>query len=165
MQKFALTWPLVTKEVLTNNTILYFSRSFILFHLFLVILPIWYQKMMPDNWKTNFPLMWFIVLHLFLYHNLSAHSICWFGIHMTYNPGQNCWHIPPPPHPMLVNAQFRSKFVSWPLDCRTNIEPGGGGWRTKSFGDHLEEIRCVWLIIFRKMDKIKACGNTFCPGL
>ena len=78
-----------------------------------------------------------------------------------YNPGQNCWHIPP----MLVNAQFRSKFVSWPLDCRTNIEPGGGGWEKKSFWDRLEVIRCVWLMIFRKMDKIKACVNTFCTGL
>ena len=28
-----------------------------------------------------------------------------------------------------------------------------------------ERIRCVWLMIFRKMDKIKACVNTFCPGL
>ena len=85
-----------------------------------------------------------------------------------YNPGQNVskyhqsytsyylqtipkrfFFSPPSPHSMLVNAQFRSKFVSWPLDCRTNIEPGGGGWEKKSFWDRLEVIRCVWLMIFR----------------
>ena len=73
---------------------------------------------------------------------------------------------PLPPHSMLVNAQFRSKFVSWPLDCRTNIEPGGGGGvRKESFWDRLGVVRCVWLMIFRKMDKINPCVNTFCPGL
>ena len=41
---------------------------------------------------------------------------------------------PSPPHSMWVNAQFRSKFVSWPLDCRTNIEPGGGGREKNRFG-------------------------------
>ena len=62
----------------------------------------------------------------------------------NYNPGQNC----PNPNP--------NPNQHW---------TGGRGARKKLFWDRLEVIRCVWLMIFRKMDKIKVCVNTFCPGL
>ena len=70
---------------------------------------------------------------------------CWklHSTSSTYNPGQNFWHIPPPPHSMLVNAQFRSKFVSWPRDCRTNIEPGGGGWEKIVLGSSGGYTMCM----------------------
>ena len=41
----------------------------------------------------------------------------------------------------------------------------GEGVRKKSFWNRLRVIRCVWLMIFRKMNKINPCVNTFCPGL
>ena len=68
-------------------------------------------------------------------------------------------------HPPSPHSMFRSNFFRLPPVRRINIEPGGGGWEKKSFWDRLGVIRCVWLIMFRKMDKINPCVNTSCPGL
>ena len=73
-----------------------------------------------------------------LFQTIMAKSVPYFRLEMLEDDNPLGRHIPTipdkivdtpplPPHSMLVNAQFGSKFVSWPLDCRTNIEPGGGG--------------------------------------
>ena len=62
---------------------------------------------------------------------------------------------------MLVNAQFRSKFVSWPLDCRTNIEPGRGGWEKNRFGIVWRKYDVYDWWYFEKWTKLKRVSTHF----
>ena len=80
------------------------------------------------------------------------------------NPGQNCWHIPPPSIQCWSTLSSGRNSLIGLLIAEPTLNRGEGGEK-KSFWDRLEVIRFVWLMIFRKMDKIKACVNTFCPGL
>ena len=83
----------------------------------------------------------------------------------TITVGQFCIWWPFHHHAMLVNAQFRSKFVRLASWLQNQHWTGGKGVRKESLWDRPGVIRCVWLMIFQKMDKINPCVNTFCPGL
>ena len=93
--------------------------------------------------------------------------------------GSDATHIQP------LGATIPDKIVDTsplpPIQCCSTLSSGrtslvgllfaeptlnpGEGVRKKSFWDRLGVVRCIWLMIFRKMDKINPCVNTFCPGL
>ena len=52
----------------------------------------------------------------------------------VYNPGQNCWHIPPPPIQCWSTLSSGRNSLVGLLIAERTLNPGGGGWEKHRFG-------------------------------